>query len=200
MLRQLFNFDRNQKFILACSGGVDSMAIADFYKRGNKSFEIAYFNHATPMANTYQSFVKDWCEANEVVFNTAILSCNKIKGQSAEEFWRIERYNFLNSFNLPIVTCHHLNDVLETWIWSSAHGNPKIVLPKHGNVFRPFLLNKKEDMLNWCIKHGVKWIEDPSNTDENYTRNFIRHNLISQFEKINPGIWKTLRKKVIDTM
>jgi tRNA(Ile)-lysidine synthase TilS/MesJ len=66
MLNQLVSFDRETKFILACSGGVESMAIADFYKKGNKIFALAYFNHATSQASSMEDFVRSYADKNKL--------------------------------------------------------------------------------------------------------------------------------------
>lgn len=184
-------------FLLACSGGVDSMAIADFYKRGNKNFTVAYFNHKTPHADMMSNHVQLWAEQNNVKFVTGTILCDKPKEESKEEFWRNQRYAWLKSFGLPIVTCHHLDDAIETWIFSSLHGNPKVIAPVNGNVFRPFLLNTKEELKQWCQQHAVKWVEDLSNQDVHFPRNRIRHNIIPEAMKINPGLNKVIKKKIL---
>lgn len=197
MLHQLFNIDRHQKFVLACSGGVDSMAIADFYRRGNKSFTIAYFNHSTAQSMHMQEHVQSWANQNKLNCDIGHLTNSKPKDLSWEEFWRNERYEWLKSFNLPIVTCHHLNDAVETWVFSSLHGNPKIISHRNNNIWRPFLTNEKEELKQWCIEHDVSWVEDESNNCVDFPRNRIRHVLMPEIERINPGIKKTIRKKIL---
>jgi tRNA(Ile)-lysidine synthase len=198
MINQLINMDRQKPFILACSGGVDSMAIADFYRRGNKNFSIAYFNHGTKQANLMQDFVCTWAKQHGIGFHYGKISRTKFKSESHEEFWRNERYAWLNSFNLPVVTCHHLDDAVETWIFSSLHGNPKLIsIVKDKMVYRPFLLNTKQTLIDWCIRHKVNWLEDQSNKDINFPRNRIRYNIMPEILKINPGLYKVIYKKII---
>ena len=134
MLRLTINPPNHQPFILACSGGVDSMAAADFFLRGKKNFRLAYFHHNTMQADDMLAFVRNFANQNNLALEVGRLAASKPKGLSPEEFWRNERYAWLNSFNLPIVTCHHLNDVAETWLFSSLHGTPKILKPKNGKV------------------------------------------------------------------
>jgi tRNA(Ile)-lysidine synthase len=198
MLNQLYNMSRNQPFLLACSGGVDSMAIADFYKRGGKNFFIAYFHHGTPQADAMRAFTSSWATNNGVPYLTGTISRERAKNESKEEFWRNERYSWLKSFNLPIVTCHHLGDAVEGYIFSALNGNPKIILSRNENVYRPFLLNSKEELMAWALKHEVKWVEDESNKDVNYPRNRIRHNIIPEALKVNPGLPKVVKKKIIE--
>lgn len=197
MIRQLFNMPREEKFILAFSGGVDSVAIADFYKKGNKNFELAYFNHATAQANVMEEFAINFANKNNIKLNVGRLVGEKSKNVSPEEFWRNKRYEFLNSFGAPVITCHHLNDAVETWIFSSLHGEGKIIASKNGNIRRPFLITPKRDLIAWCEHNDLSWVEDNSNKDTNFPRNRIRHNIVPECLKINPGLEKVIKKKVI---
>src|SRR5271166_2567301 len=109
MLRQLFTINYKTPFIIASSGGVDSMALLDFYKRGNKNFQAAYFNHGTPQANHMQHHLSTWCKANNVNLLVGYLTeANRPKELSPEEYWRNKRYEWLLSYNLPVITAHHL--------------------------------------------------------------------------------------------
>ena len=196
-IHQLFQVDRTTPFIVACSGGVDSMAVVDFYKRGGKNFKVAYFHHGTPQADLMRIHVKNWCDANRIEFLTDSIRSDILgrKGKSPEEYWRNERYGWLLSFGLPVVTAHHMNDVAETWIFSTLHGNPKLVQARNGLVYRPFLLNYKSYLEDWCKRHGVSWVEDSSNRDVHFPRNRIRHNILPECLGVNPGLLKMLRKK-----
>lgn len=198
MLKLLYNFPREQHFYLACSGGVDSMAAADFFRRGNKNFTILYFNHGTIQSNEMESFVSSWAISNDVPCEIGRLVDSRPKGISPEEFWRMQRYAFFSKFGqAPIVTCHHLNDVAETWLFTSMHGNPKIIMPKRDNFYRPFLLNEKQKLQDWCEARNIKWVEDTSNQDINFPRNRIRHIILPEVLKINPGLLKVLKKKIV---
>ena len=204
MLHQLLKLNRDNPFILACSGGVDSMAIADFYKRGGKKFEVAYFHHGTSQADQMRQVVVDWGWENEVTVNVGhIKTTAKPVELSPEEHWRNERYKYLHSIGLPVVTCHHLNDVAETWIFGALNGAPKLISPAiEGNgkwLYRPFLTNTKQALIDWCVQHNVKWFEDSSNTDVRYPRNRIRNNILPEALKVNPGLLTVLKKKLLST-
>ena len=98
--------------------------------------------------------------------------------------------------NLPVITCHHLNDAVETWIFTSLHGKPRLIPHSRDNFLRPFLLSKKEAMINWCHNKGVPYAEDPSNLDTSYMRNYIRHVLMPNALNVNPGLHKVVYKKL----
>ncbi len=109
--------------------------------------------------------------------------------------------DFFNSIRSEfIITCHHLDDCVETWLMSSIHGKPKLIPYKRGsNIFRPFLMTNKKTIKEYALKKQVSWIEDPSNSQTNFMRNHTRLNLIPQALVINPGLRTTIRKKLIET-
>jgi tRNA(Ile)-lysidine synthase len=184
---------------VACSGGVDSMVVVHFLLQGKKKIDLAYFNHDTLHSRNAEHFVKTF--ANKHKLNLVI---GRVKGnrgkKSLEEFWRDERYDFFSSIGSEfIITCHHLDDALETWLMSSFHGNPKLVpYKRYPNIYRPFLLTEKSTLRAYALRKKVDWIEDPSNNHPHFMRNYVRHNIISHVLKVNPGIRKVIRKKLIN--
>ncbi len=186
--------------IVACSGGIDSMVIVDFLLKGKRKVELAYFNHDTFHSQKAQQFVEQF--ANQKRLSLHIGKVKGIKGRrSMEEFWRDERYGFLNTLNSKfIITCHHLDDVVETWIMSSLHGTGKIIPYKRGkNIFRPFLMTSRKSIKEYAKRKNVFWSEDPSNQQGKYMRNYVRNTMMPHVLKINPGIRTTIRKKLIET-
>jgi len=180
---------------VACSGGVDSMVLVDFLKR-NHEVRVAHFNHGTAHSREAVQFVAHYCYKNSLDFILGDLSSSRDPKESQEEYWRRERYAFLDLFG-DVVTAHHLDDVAETWIWSCLHGTPSLMPDKRKNVTRPFLLNRKHELEQWAIQKGVPYIQDDSNYDVRFTRNFIRHQLMPNAIKINPGLHTMLKKKLL---
>ena len=184
-----------RKITVACSGGVDSMVLLDFLRR-NHTVEAAFFNHGTESSKLSQEFLSEFCSRTEIKLHLGLISTtSRGPGQSPEEFWREERYRFLEQFE-SVATAHHLDDVAETWVWSSLHGTSSLIPYRRGNVFRPLLLNRKYDLEDWARRKNVEWIEDNSNNDTGYTRNYIRHELMAGVLRVNPGIHTMLRKKL----
>lgn len=181
---------------VACSGGVDSMAVCDFLRQMRIQHRPIFFNHGTQTSAEAEAFLRDKYGYGLLVGR---ISEKKAKNQSWEEYWRLERNKFFKErikWAPAIITAHHLDDAVETWIWSSMHGQPKLPLYYNGLVYRPFLLNRKEALVNWAVRHNVKWIEDKSNQDTQFQRNYIRKNLIPHAIKINPGIHKVVAKRI----
>lgn len=181
---------------VACSGGVDSMAIVDFLRR-NHEVRVAYFNHGTEHGAEAAQFVAHYCHKNSLQFIHGDLRSEKDAKESQEEYWRRERYTFLDELG-AVVTAHHLDDVAETWVWSCMNGTPSLLPYKRGCVFRPFLLNRKHDLQDWAVRKSVPFIQDKSNYDTKYLRNKIRLTVMPTLMTVNPGLHTVLRKKLLD--
>ena len=184
-----------KRITVACSGGVDSMAVVDFLSRKH-DIAIAHFNHGTQHGERAFKFVADYCADNNIVMFVGFCRTEKNTKESQEEYWRRERYDFLKDLG-PVITCHHLDDCVETYIWSALHGTPKVIPLTRNNVLRPFLTTRKQDFIYWCESHNVPWIEDESNKNSRYTRNYIRNELMPHALRVNPGL-HTLVKKIVE--
>ena len=196
MLNLLFPLPK--ELIVAFSGGVDSTAIVDFLSNKHK-VTCAFFHHGTENSDHAYEFVAKFCTERELPLLVGFIKNNKPKELSTEEHWRNERYDFLNSFGDglgPIVTGHHLDDCVETYIWSALHGKPKVIPTTRNNVIRPFLTTPKNEFIDWCERKDIGWCNDNSNNDERYTRNYVRKHLVPHALHVNPGLRTTVKKIV----
>lgn len=186
-----------KKRIVALSGGSDSVAIYDFCRRYHET-EAVFVDHDTETSKKAREFIEELFDKNRDNLTIFKITNSKPKDESWEEFWRNERLSFFHSIPDEIITGHNLDDCIETWVMSSLHGNPKLIPYRNKNIIRPFLLNKKDSLREWCVRNNLTWSEDESNKDTKYIRNHIRHNMMSDILKVNPGIHKTISKKLIE--
>lgn len=195
MLKLLVPLPR--QLTIAFSGGVDSVAVADFLRKKH-DVTCAFFHHGTENSERAFEFVSKFCSQYDLPLLVGFLRGTKPKELSIEEFWRNKRYEFLCREGMgPVVTAHHLDDCVETYLWSCMHGTPKVIPLVRENVIRPFLTTPKSEFVSWCERKGLEWCEDYSNQDEAYTRNYIRKNLVPHALKVNPGL-HTVVKKIIE--
>lgn len=193
MLKFIGDFPR--KCTIAFSGGIDSVVISDFLLNGKRDVQLAFFHHGTINSERAEEFVRKFAEERRVPLKVGRINSEKSRGLSPEEFWRNERYAFLDSLGGPVVTGHHLGDAIETWIFTSLHGDSKLIPYSRGNVIRPFLITPKEEIRSWASRRNLTWIEDESNSDPRYMRNRIRMHIVPEALKVNPGLGTVIRKK-----
>lgn len=192
MIKLLFPMPK--QVTVAFSGGVDSVAVVDFLSRKH-DVTCAFFNHGTENSERASHFVARFCTDRNIPLLYGVCRSEKLKEESHEEYWRRERYDFLKDLG-PVITAHHLDDCVETYIWSALHGKPKVPQLVRGNIIRPFLTTHKNEFIEWCKRKDLGWCEDLSNEDDRYTRNYIRKHLVPHALKVNPGLHKTVKKIV----
>lgn len=182
---------------VAFSGGVDSMAVVDFLSQ-NHNVELAHFHHGNDMADDELVFVRDAAQRYGLSLSVGYGNSNPPKGVTLEEHWRNQRYLFLKGIKGPVITCHHLDDCVETYLWNALNGRLLTVPYRNGNVIRPFRLTPKAQFYKRC--RGIKYFEDHTNFDPDFgTRNYIRNELMPHALKVNPGLYKVVRKHILES-
>ena len=189
-------------FLLAVSGGVDSMVLANLFLKNNLSFSIAHCNFKlrSKESDIDHDFVKKWslkhkihCYSNE--FNT-IEYCKKNK-MGIQEGARKLRYDWfdglLSKFNFDyLVTAHHLDDQIETYLINSSRGsgiNGLLGITSSSlKIFRTLLNILKIDILDYAQQNSVDYREDSSNISEDYQRNMIRNSVLPTFKKFDDNV------------
>jgi tRNA(Ile)-lysidine synthase len=185
------------KITVACSGGPDSMAILSFLSsHGKRDVSVAYFNHGTRFGKEAETFIRRYCVDRELALTVGRISTMDRGDKSTEEHWRDERAAFLEDIEGTVVTGHNLDDVTEWYLFSTLHGQSKLIPYTRNNIIRPFLTTSKETLESWCNRHDVPYIVDPGNKDEKYMRSIIRHKILPEALRVNPGLAKVIKKKV----
>ena len=182
------------EFGIACSGGVDSMAILDFLLNGGYQPYVLYFNHNTDHGQVAEDFVTKYCQDKGLKLFTGRTELSPKSNK--EKIWSDLRYEFFSKFDFPIITCHHLDDCVETYLFSCLRGFQSVIPYSKGNVIRPFLLNEKSVFYKWCEGKNVPFVEDKSNLSVDYSRNRIRHNIVPEALLVNPGLKTVVRKMI----
>jgi len=207
---------------VAVSGGPDSMAALDFLRRAHNVTAL-HFNHGTKHGADAEEFVVDMMRRMGVPLITGMIQTEMPEGESKENFWRQARYEFFKKVapSKTLVMAHTLDDAMETWIFTSLHGEGQLIprdrylwtkdLSKPAlkdlgmttseyeakysvHIIRPFLLSRKADMVDWCKRKQVPYVMDPGNHDVSYPRVRIRQVIMPEVLKINPGFPKVISK------
>lgn len=204
MIKILPQINIPHKVTIAFSGGIDSLAIAHFLKNGKRDITLAHFNHGCPVSDAIEKDCRtlaDTLQCPIIVKRIDDPVCPS--GCSIEDFWRRNRYRWLRSLDSSVITGHHLNDAVETWLWSAMHGNPKLIPAESGNVIRPFLITPKSEFEKLCYSEeifdlDIEPVLDIMNNDMSKMRNYMRKELMPVVKHINPGIEKVIIKKYLE--
>lgn len=185
-----------KRYIVAVSGGVDSVVLLDMLVRqGDYELIVAHFDHGIrPESDADARFVKGLSEKYSLLFET---KREELGGKASEEQARTKRYEFLENIakkhDAVIVTAHHADDVIETIAINLKRGTGWRGLAVLDNplVVRPLLSVTKADIRDYALKNNLEWVEDATNRSDVYLRNQLRF-------RINARLDDSSKKKVIE--
>lgn len=197
---------KKSSFLLAVSGGVDSMVLLNLFTVSNINFSVAHCNFSLrgKDSDEDEKFVKSICDKLGINFFVKKFSTKKtafdekISIQMAARELRYRWFNDLVNKNKidNIVTAHHFNDNIETVLFNIARGTGisglKGIEKKQNRLIRPLLNFTKNQVLDYANKNKIEFREDLSNEDEKYKRNKIRKSIIPEFQNVNPGFIESM--------
>lgn len=196
-LGKLIHSPENHSYLLAVSGGADSMVLAQCFRESGIKFQIAHINYKLrgEDSDLDQNVVEDFCGKHHIKFHLYTVSEKDRKPENSIQLWaRVLRYAFFKQIqhieNLEfLVTAHHLNDQLETFIinLSKAAGiNGLSGIPASENhILRPLLPFSKEEIYAFAKENHIAYREDLSNTKSDYLRNKIRNEVVPKLLETN---------------
>lgn len=186
------------KVAVAFSGGVDSVAMALKAKDLKRDVTLAFFHHGNDYADVELEFCRDFAIKNDFKFKVGMLK-EEYRTGSREKFWREQRHAWFNEkFDCDVLTGHHLNDAVEWYLLTCFRGQGQFMEYRNKNVVKPFLLHRKEDLVKFVVSHGQYWIEDPTNTNPEFTlRNRIRAEIMPHALVVNPGLVTTVKRRIM---
>lgn len=185
-------------FYVAVSGGVDSIVGLHLLHRLGYDVRACHFNHNFQSLNNVMQKSVEWiCDDLNIPLRTE-KRINRRIDSNVENELRKERLKFFNSLDQKIVCCHHLNDATENYTFNFLKGCPEYfpIQEDNGhNILRPFLRNRKILFEEYAKNNGLmKYVvEDSTNNDLNYRRNWIRNQILPQFDSF--GLEKVVLKK-----
>ncbi|HVI69659.1 MAG TPA: tRNA lysidine(34) synthetase TilS [Magnetospirillaceae bacterium] len=185
------------RYIVAVSGGVDSMVLIEKLRRmSGLDLVVAHANHGQrPDAQLDASLVAEYCRKRSLIFISEKLS---LPPAASEAEARAKRWEFLRrcikKYNAQaIVTAHHQDDLIETALIALFRGTGwRGLAPFVGatDILRPLLSHTKNDIIAYARRHNIAWREDSTNQDETYLRNYIRHTFIPTLDQKRKS-WRT---------
>lgn len=189
------------KILLAVSGGVDSMVMAQLFLESEFSFAIAHCNFRLrgESADADEELVASYCEDYDIEFHSTTLDIAEARQKwkkGTQETARKLRYDWFNKlctlFDYKrIATAHHRDDLVETFLFNLIRGGGyrawSSLQAENDNLIRPLLWAGKDDIRAFAKREKIPFREDASNAENKYSRNQLRNEVIPLLEQINPA-------------
>jgi tRNA(Ile)-lysidine synthase len=192
-------------FWLAYSGGLDSHVLLHLFGPKEPGFFKAIHIHhnLSPNADAWEAHCRKTCEELGVEYHCIYVNAHPKPGESPEAAARTARYEALATLIGPedsLFTAHHLEDQAETLLLQLFRGAgvkglaamPHSMPFAQGTLFRPLLTWSKQLFLDYAKEHHLHWIEDESNSNTDFDRNYIRHHVLPVIRDRWPAITPVL--------
>ena len=199
-------FSKDNKLLIAVSGGADSMALCHICQSLDYDIAVAHMNYQLRgvEADGDADFVENKAAEWKVPFHLKTVDCQRYardNNMATQEAARDLRYAFfeelmtMHSYDY-LLTAHHAKDNVETMIYTLAKGASLKALRgiplTRDHIVRPLLYTSSADLSLYIRTHNIDYRTDQSNQDTKYRRNFIRHEIIPKLEAINPSLESTM--------
>lgn len=205
--------NEKNNFVLAVSGGLDSMVLLEVMLRlkPKANFKVIHYHHGVSGKADLDAFrenclnvIRKKCEGLLRYSQLKFVHEKADQVLLTEDACRRARWGFIKSQSSAedvVLTAHHLDDRLETILLKLLRGSSLDGVASfkmwNGQVFRPFLNISKLDLLNYAENNNITWVEDPSNSESDYLRNWIRNEWLRALDQKLDGGRLNLAKSLI---
>ena len=191
-------------FIVAYSGGLDSHVLLHLLSACQLPCRAIYIDHGLQAeSQNWSAHCAAVCQQLNIAFQSISVNAVADKGESPEASARAARYDALAKQMQPsdiLLTAQHLQDQSETLLLQMLRTSgpaglaamPAVKAFAAGLHVRPLLMTERNELEDYARRHQLEWIEDPSNNDQRYDRNFFRRSIFPLLKKRWPSINQTL--------
>lgn len=198
-------FSESTRFLVGFSGGMDSTVLLAGLVRAFPSEQL----HAVYIDHGLQDDSVKWaqlcakiCQQYAISFQAIGIQIESTARQGVEAVARQKRYQALCSVageQMVLLTAHHQRDQVETLLLNLARGSgitglaamPKLKVWRFSNDsqtlhYRPLLQVPYSELQAYAEKQQLSWVDDPSNFEKHFRRNFVRHEILPKFNQAWP--------------
>ena len=211
-LNKNFTFLKDKKLFLAVSGGIDSMVLTNLFYQLNYEITVLHCNFSLREneSDDDENFVKSFCEIKNIpIFTQKFdtekfaldyklsiqLAARKLRYDWFYEQLEILKYDF-------IITAHHLDDRLETFLINFSRGTGLDGLTgipeQNDKIIRPLLPFSRQEIEEFANSNSIKWREDSSNLSNKYLRNKLRHDVIPILKEMQPNLLSSFENTLLN--
>ena len=193
-------------WFIAFSGGLDSTVLLHMHWQQKLPVHAIHINHQLQsQSDQWAEHCAEICIGWKIPYTITKVNAKKVVGASPEATARAARYAVFKELvieNTVICTAHHQDDQAETVLLQLLRGAgvaglsamPEKIPFGKGFLLRPLLNSTREQLQNYAKEHQLKWIDDPSNEDRDFDRNFLRHEIFPLLQKRWPSASRTIAR------
>lgn len=182
-----------QSVVVGLSGGLDSVALLHALRCRGAAISALHVHHGlSPNADDWADFCRDLCASWEVPLAVERVQVERNSADGLEGAARRARHEVFSRASANwVALAHHRRDQAETLLFNLLRGTgvagAAAMSERNGRLLRPFLEVGREDIAAYAAARRLLWVEDESNADLGYSRNFIRHRILAELRDRFPG-------------
>ena len=200
---------RPSRFVVAFSGGLDSSVLAHALSGSDLPVVAVHIDHGLQKESAEWARHCEQFAANlGIEFRYCKVEVQLESGKGPEASARDARYAALHAEVHPgdwLLSAHHREDHAETLLLNLVRGSGPAGIAGIGAVrrfgpawlVRPLLNFERADLKDYAERHDIRWIEDPSNADKRFDRNFLRHEILPRLKTRWPDIAARLQRSAL---
>lgn len=179
-----------QTLVLGLSGGLDSVSLLHWLRRDlapqRNPLSAVHVHHGlSENADAWADACQSQCDALQIPLSIVRVSVERGSRDGLEgAARRARRAAFAQARGDWVVLAHHRGDQAETLLFNLLRGcgvrGAGAMRPRQGRLLRPWLGVARSDIENYARQEGLRWVEDESNADVRYSRNFLRHRILTR--------------------
>lgn len=199
---------RYNSISVGISGGIDSVCLLHILSllqaKHNLTLSAIHINHGiSPNANFWGEFCQKFCDSLSIPLVIKHHQITKNGGESLENNARNIRYLEFAQIDAPVIAlAHHQDDLVETVLSQILRGSDlhnvaamDMLSNKRGKIlWRPLLDITRSQIEEYAKEFNLNYINDESNSDTKYLRNFIRHDIIPKLNQFDPNVASKILK------
>ena len=192
------------------SGGLDSTVLVRALAQqkpqlGAELHAVHVNHHLSPQSNDWQRHCQQVCAALQVPLECRSVTVGPVKGESLEAVAREQRYGVFRELMQKgdmLLLAQHCDDQMETFLLQALRGAglrglaamPVLTALGHGYLARPLLAFTRDELHAWAGTQRLAWLEDPSNADVRFDRNYLRRQVIPLVRSRWPSAAETMTR------
>jgi tRNA(Ile)-lysidine synthase len=179
--------------VVGLSGGIDSVVLLHALRACHKGVSALHVHHGlNKAADRWMDFCRGLCTAWHIPFSVKRVDVERNSTDGLEAAARRARHDAYGCIAADwIVLAHHQGDRAETMLFNLLRGagvrGAGAMRERNGRLLRPLLRVGRAEIVAYARKHGLDWVEDESNADTRYARNFLRHRIMPDLQQRFPA-------------
>ncbi|MDP2752404.1 MAG: tRNA lysidine(34) synthetase TilS [Rhodocyclaceae bacterium] len=181
----------HDRWVVGLSGGLDSVVLLHAVRRHASPSALHVHHGLSPNADRWETFCRELCTTWEIPLHVERVEVERHSPDGLEAAARRARHAIFAQTGDWVLLAHHRGDQVETLLFNLLRGTgvrgASAMQERNGHLLRPLLTTSRQDIAAYAQAQDLSWIEDESNADLRFSRNWLRHQILPELTRRFPA-------------